>query len=80
MGWIGTNNQLQQVLRSFRADQDTDGAFLFGPDDHALCMFMGDPNGDVVVAEDACYYVNGQPRDLNSAIAATSYGTRVTVI
>jgi len=75
-GWIGTDAQLQHVLRSFGCDRDVDGRFLVGGN---IMSFLG-AGEEFVVGADAVYYVDGKPHNLVSALGATSYGQRIVVI
>ncbi len=75
-GWIGTASELEHRLRCSGCDTTPDGKFCV---DGSITSFMG-AGEEFVVGTDAVYYVNGEPRQLVSALAATSYGRIVTVI
>ena len=75
-GWIGTKDQLFNVLAVFRCDRDEQGNFCV---DGSITSFMG-AGDEFVVGDDAVYYVQGQPKNLVSALHQTSYGSKVAVI
>jgi hypothetical protein len=75
-GWIGSWNELANVLRTFHCDRDPDGKFCVAG---SIASFMG-AGDEFTVGEDAVYFVDGKPRNLVSALYATSYGQKVTVI
>jgi len=76
MGWIGSNNELMHVLRTFGVDRDEDGKFHV---DGKIVSFMG-VGEEMVVDDDAVAYINGEPRNICNMLAATSYGQKVKVI
>jgi hypothetical protein len=75
-GWIGTVSELEHTLRCDGCDTTPDGRFCV---DGSITSFMG-AGEEFVVGADAVYYVNGEPRHLVTALAATSYGRIVAVI
>jgi hypothetical protein len=75
-GWIGSASELEHTLRCNGCDTTPDGKFCVGG---SITSFMG-AGEEFVVAADAVYYVNGEPKPLVTALAATSYGQVVTVI
>lgn len=81
MGWFGTKGQLLHYLRVVGADQDEDGRFLIRG--AGVVSFLGIDLGDqteIVVDNDAEYFIKGQPCSLTSGLAQTSYGLNVHVI
>jgi hypothetical protein len=76
MGWFGPASQLHHTLGVLGADHDPDGTYVV-----AGTVAVGIGGQEVVVGDDARYFVGGEPRGLASAMNATSYGTRgITVI
>ena len=75
-GWIGSWNELSNVLRTFQCDRDSKGRFYVKG---SISSFMG-AGEEFSVGEDAVFYVNGKPRNLVSALYATSYGLKIKVI
>jgi len=75
-GWIGSWNELANVLRCFHCDTDEEGKFKV---DGNITSFLG--RGDeFVVGENAVYYVDGKPRNLVAALQQTSHGLKCSVI
>lgn len=75
-GWIGSESELYHALRMFGCDKTEDGKFCV---DGNITSFLG-AGEEFVVGGTAVYYVNGQPRNLASALHSTGYGRAVTVI
>jgi hypothetical protein len=79
-GWFGTLGQVKHVLRTIRADQDADGAFIVRGTIATLLGGSSD-SADCVVGPDAQYRRAGLWAGLAGAMNATSYGLHgVTVI
>lgn len=76
MGWIGSNNELLHVLRTFGVDRDEDGKFHV---DGQIVSFMG-AGEEMVVGDDAVAYIEGKPRNICNMLEVTSYGKKVEVI
>lgn len=75
MGWMGLKSQLDYALGLAGADRDGDGNFLVSGE-----IAVGYGGYEVVVADDARFYVLGEPRSVAALMNATSYGARhVTV-
>ena len=80
-GWVGRESQLLDFLRMVGADQDEEGRFILDGGD--VTVFLGGAgveNPDVVVPEEARYFVNGQQRSLASGLVDAGHGVGVTVI
>lgn len=76
MGWIGSADELAQVLRVAGCDRDEDGKFKV---DGSIASFMG-AGDEFVVGPDAVAYIDGKPTNICNMLGATSYGLKVTVI
>jgi hypothetical protein len=76
MGWIGTKSELEHTLRMFGCDKTDEGKFAV---DGSITTFMG-AGEEFVVADDAVYYVMGQPRNLAWSLNQTGYGRSVVVL
>lgn len=75
-GWIGTWNELSNVLRTFHCDVNPDGKFCVGG---SIVSYLG-LGQEFVVGANAVYYVNGEPHNLVDALSSTSYGMKCSVI
>jgi hypothetical protein len=75
-GWIGSASELEHTLRCSGCDTTPEGTFCV---DGSNTSFMG-AGEEFVVAGDAVFYVNGEPRHLVTMLSETSYGRIVTVI
>lgn len=75
-GWMGSWNELSNVLRCFHCDVDGEGRFMV---DGGIVSYLG-LGEEFVVDKSAVYYVNGEARNLLSALNATSYGMKVGVV
>jgi hypothetical protein len=75
--WFGRTAQLIHFLRVVGADKDDAGQFIVGGQ---IAAFLGLPDEDVVVGEDAYYLKGGQRMGLASGLRGTSYGMAVTAI
>lgn len=76
MGWVGTWSELEYTLKMFNCDLNAEGKLCV---DGTIVSYMGGGQ-EMVVGDDAVYYVGGQARSVVMALKATSYGTHVTVI
>ena len=74
-GWIGDPEQLLYVLGLAGADRDEQGNFLI----YGEPVYSG-LTGESLVPAGAEYSVQGRRANLAALLAATSYGTNVTVI
>lgn len=74
-GWIGEESHVLYVLRVAGADQDEAGRFL---------VYQSPPisglTGDVLIAVDCEYSVQGKRANLAQLLRSSSYGVPVTVI
>jgi len=70
MGWIGPSSQFKYVLQVMGADRDEKGNFIVAG---SIFSFLG-LGEEIVVGDDAEYFVGGKPVNLAGALAATSYG------
>jgi len=75
-GWIGSWSELSNVLRTLQCDRDGEGRFCVAGN---IVSFMG-AGEEFSVGEDAVFYVRGKPRNLVSALYATSYGLKIKVM
>jgi hypothetical protein len=74
MGWIGTAKELLFYLDTVGADKDEHGKPLVAGD-----IIAGLGGDEVVVSDDAKYFVDGKPKQLAAGMATTSYGLAVKV-
>lgn len=70
MGWIGLTDQMIWVLQVFGADKDEQGQFMVAG---SISTFLG-LGDEILVGDDAVFFVNGKPSSLARAMGTTSYG------
>lgn len=76
-GWMGDAQHLLHALDVAGADKDEEGNFLI---EGRVASFMG-AGEELVVPDNARYFVDGKPANLAGLMNSTSYGLRnVTVI
>jgi hypothetical protein len=78
-GWLGVMRQVLYALSTVNADKDSEGKYLVRGDVISF-LGLGGENAEVLIAENAEYYVQGKPYSLVGLMRATSYGVACTVI
>lgn len=76
MGWIGGKDELFNVLRIHKVDQDEDGKYRV---DGQISSFMG-AGEEFVVGDDAVAYVEGKPHNICNMLEVVGVGQKVKVI
>ena len=78
-GWFGIMRHVLHALSTVGADKDKEGKFLVSG---MISPFLGidSEDNDVVIGEDAKYYVEGKPCSLVALMRSTSYGIACKVI
>ncbi len=77
-GWIGPVKDVLYALDLLGADQDGEGKYLVSGQ---VGVFLGGarPDADILIAEDAQYFVKGQGAQLAAYMRSTSYGVGLKI-
>jgi hypothetical protein len=72
-GWFGSKEAISHALGIVGADREEDGAYRI-----TGRIFVG-LDGDIVLGDDACFFVEGERRQLAALMRTTSQGLGVAV-
>ena len=74
--WFGATDVVREFLADVGADKDEKGEFILLTDNGLVYGLGGD---EVIVKEDATYYVDGEPYPLADGLHETQAGVKVQV-